>query len=522
MLEDLLAPFLTLPEEERKAIEDYSYAQTANLKWLPSPGPQTEAYFSKADVLLYGGQGGGGKSDLGLGLSFTAHKRSLILRRKYTGLDALIDRAIQINGTRDGYSGKPPPRITTADGRLIAFGANQHLGDEENFQGKPFDFKHFDEAAHFLEMQIRFHLGWIRSTEPGQQTRALLASNPPLTSEGDWMIGMFRPWLDITHPNPAKHGELRWFITDPDGKDVEVESSEKRTIEGKVYTPHSRSFIPAALSDNPYLIKTDYQSKLDALPEPLRSAVRDGNFMAARQDDALQVIPTHWIREAQARWKATPPVGVPQCAIGVDVAQGGADSTVLAIRHDGWFAPLIEVPGIKTPTGAEVAGLIIQHRRGDPIVVVDVGGGYGGAAMEHLAANGIEAKRYLAGHASTSRTVDRQLGFFNKRAESWWKFREALDPGQPGGSTIMLPDDQILLSDLTSVKIKGEITASGIKLESKDDIKERLGRSPDRGDAVVMAWSAGNKIANMKDGKWPNKKTPQLKVQLGNDAKRRR
>src|SRR4051812_40519111 len=105
------------------------------MKWLPSPGPQTDAYFSLADVLLYGGQGGGGKSDLGIGLAFTAHRRSLILRRKYTNLDGLIDRAIQINGTKDGFNGKPPPRLTTSDGRIIVFGANQHPGDEQDFQG---------------------------------------------------------------------------------------------------------------------------------------------------------------------------------------------------------------------------------------------------------------------------------------------------------------------------------------------------------------------------------------------------
>jgi hypothetical protein len=64
------------------------------MKWIPNPGPQTDAYFCPADVLLYGGQGGGGKSDLGLGLAFTAHKRSLIMRRKYANL-ALTERAIR-------------------------------------------------------------------------------------------------------------------------------------------------------------------------------------------------------------------------------------------------------------------------------------------------------------------------------------------------------------------------------------------------------------------------------------------
>jgi hypothetical protein len=86
------------------------------MKWVPNPGPQTDAYFCPADVLLYGGQGGGGKSDLGLGLAFTAHHRSLIMRRKYANLSALTERAIKINGSRDGFNGSPPPLLRTDDG----------------------------------------------------------------------------------------------------------------------------------------------------------------------------------------------------------------------------------------------------------------------------------------------------------------------------------------------------------------------------------------------------------------------
>jgi hypothetical protein len=140
-------------------------------KWVPNPGPQTVAYFCAADVLLYGGQGGGGKSDLGLGLAFTAHRRSLILRRKYTNLSGLIDRAKEINGGSDGFNGTPPPKLLTRDGRLIMFGANQRPGDEQDFQGIPFDLKVFDEAAQFLETQIRFHIGWLRDAQNANRVR---------------------------------------------------------------------------------------------------------------------------------------------------------------------------------------------------------------------------------------------------------------------------------------------------------------------------------------------------------------
>src|SRR3546814_1539203 len=78
------------------------------------------------------------------------------------------------------------------------------------------------------------------------------------------------------------------------------------------------------------------------------------------------------------------------------------------------------------------------------------------------------------------------LGFYNKRSETIWRFREALDPSQPGGSPIALPPDPMLVADLTAPTFT--VPPRGIKVESKEDVCKRLGRSTDRGDAVVMAW----------------------------------
>lgn len=489
-LDELIARVAGLsPQDKREILE-----ATRDRCWVPNFGPQTEAMFCLADVLAYGGQGGGGKSHLLLGLAFTEHRRSLLMRRRYGDLSALTEEAIRINGTRDGYNGSAPPKLRTRDGRLIEFGAAHAPGSEQSWQGQPHDFLGVDEAVQFLEKQIRFLMGWVRSIDVNQRKRTILASNPPITAEGQWIVGMFRPWLDITHHAPALPGELRWFITDDDGKDYEVPGPEPVEQGGRVLIPQSRTFIPAALADNPYLIDTGYQAQLDALPEPLRSAVRDGNFMAARTDDVNQCIPTAWVIEAQNRWQPNPPAGVPMCAIGVDVASGGKDQTVLSPRYDGWFAELIAVAGRDTPTGSAVAGLVVTHRRNAAFVIIDLGGGYGGSAFEHLRDNAAPDDRSkIVGHkgaeASTKRTVDRQLGFVNKRSEVHWKFREALDPGQQGGSPIMLPHDPELVADLTAPRF--EITGRGIKVESKEDVVERLGRSPDKGDAVTIAWSAG-------------------------------
>jgi len=180
------------------------------------------------------------------------------------------------------------------------------------------------------------------------------------------------------------------------------------------------------------------------------------------------------------------------CAIGVDCSGGGDDPMIIAPRYDGWYAPLIEIPGHTIPVdraGKFGAGLVISYRRDGAMVVVDMGGGYGGGIFEQLKENQIEVMAHKGAEESVRRTKDSQLKFTNKRTEVYWRFREALDPSQPGGSPISLPPDNKILADLTAPTY--EITPRGIKLEPKDKVMEKLGRSPNHGDAIVMAWSGG-------------------------------
>lgn len=494
---EILDTLKAMPEAEVRELHK-QVSQVVSSVWTPQPGPQRDAFLSEADTLLFGGQAGGGKSDLLCGTALTTQRRSLLMRREYTSLGSLMDRVKEMIG--DGRVRETsPPRAITEDDRQIVFGAVQNVGDERKFMGRARDFLGLDEAAQFAERQVRFLMGWTRTEIEGQRARNIFASNPPLDSTGDWMIPFFGPWLDITHPRPAKPGELRWFISGDDGKDIEVDGPTPVQRDGQKFIPSSRTFIPSAVGDNIYYVRSGYQRTLDALPVEIRSALRDGDFLSARADDEWQVIPTEWVLAAQARWVETPPEGVPMCAIASDVAQGGADETVISRRYDGWFDKLIVRPGKETPTGDEVAGLIIMHRTDDADVVIDVGGGYGGGAVMRLKDNGIKAHGYNGAAASAARTEDKQLGFKNKRAESWWRLREALNPSRPGGSNIALPDDPILRSDLTSPRWK--LAKTEIQIEAKEDVKKRIGRSTDRGDAVVMAWDEGGRWAT-REREW--------------------
>ena len=495
-LDEYIGRLQGLPQASRSKAITAARDATQAFKWVPNPGPQTAAYFSEADCLLYGGEPGGGKSQLIAGLANNCHQRSLIMRRKYGDLGRIIEDVLKIHGSRNGYNGSPPPKLRLDADRIIEFGAANRVGDEQDWMGRGRDFLGIDEATHFAESQIRFLMGWNRSEDPKQRVRTVLATNPPLTAEGLWVIQMFAPWLDPTYPEPAKPGELRWVVTNADGKDEWVNGPEdyrQMDREGKrvnIY-PTSRSYIPASVSDNPEYAASDYQRQLDAMPEPYRSLLM-GGFRTAFQDAPNQAIPTNWILEAQARWEDKVPEGIPQCAIGVDATGGATDPMVLAPRHDGYFPHLIEVPAKDIPAdraGRMGAGIVIAHRRDRSVIVLDMGGGYGGPMYEQLRSNDIEVIGHKGSEGSVRRTKDGTLGFYNKRAEVVWKFREALDPGQPGGSNIALPPDPVLVADLAAFQL--DLEYNGIKLVSKEKTNANLGRSTNKGDAVVMAYSAG-------------------------------
>lgn len=459
--------------------------------WLPNPGQQQIAFESLADELFYGGTAGGGKTDLLLGTSLTAQRRSLILRRTNKEASRFIRRFSEIIGHRDGWNGQLQTFAFDND-RMVEFGGCQLEDDKQKYKGEPKDFIGFDEISDFTESQYRFIIGWNRSAHKGQRCRVISAGNPPTTPEGLWVVQYWAPWLDETHPNPAKPGELRWFTTIA-GKDAEVDGPGPHMIDGEPIMARSRTFIPARLEDNPDLAETNYGSVLAALPEGLREAYKEGKFSAHLRDDDWQVIPTSWIMAAQERWKEDGHKGLQMTAVGMDCAGGGNDAAVVAPRYGGWYPKLQTVQGDITADGSAMAAIIVRNRRDGCPVIVDVGGGYAGAVIERFKDNSIAYSRFDGSAASVGTAKGSGLRFYNKRAEAVWRFREELDPDQEGGSAVALPPDPELRADLASYRYS--VAARGIQIESKDDIKKRIGRSPNKGDAVVMCLSEGNKAA---------------------------
>lgn len=486
LLEEISGLLEQLPAQDRAAVLAPSIATAAGMRWVPNPGPQTDAYFSEADELFYGGQAGGGKSDLLIGIALTTQSDSLILRRVNDDAKELAARGREIAGPGSSFNGQSWT-LRLGD-RRIRFGGCKDEKDRERYKGRAKDFYGFDEIPDFTETQYRFITAWNRSAKDGQRCRVVCTGNPPTRPEGLWVLKYWGPWLDPKHPRPAQPGELRWYTSGPDGDDIEVDGRGPHLIGGQQVFARSRTFIPAKLEDNPDLARTNYKASLDALPAELRAAYRDGNFAAELRDDDYQVIPTAWIEAAMDRWTINRPPEFAMTAMAVDVAPGGIDQMVIAWRYGGWYAPLVAKKQVDKD-GRAVAGLVTVHRRDACPVIVDVGGGWGADAVIALKDNGINVAAFNGVGGSTAKTREGNLAFRNKRAESVWRFREALDPGQDGGSAIALPRDAELKADLASYR--WELTPSGILIEDKQAIRDRIGRSPDKGDAVTMCLSEG-------------------------------
>jgi len=458
--------------------------------WVPNPGPQSAAFHSLADDLFYGGAAGGGKSDLILGLGVEAHYRSVIFRREFPELTELMERAEELVGSRGRLKRGSPGRLSMNNGRQITFGSCPHTGNKIRWQGRPHDLKAFDEITQFSREIFVYLKTWERSAMPGQRKRTVATGNPPTDLDGGWVVDYWGPWLDPGHENPAEPGELRWFVTTKDGAtDQEVDGPKPIRLEGEMVYPRSRTFIPALLEDNPYLAQDkDYLGVIQSLPEPLRSQLLYGKFGMEGLDDQWQVIPSEWYDAAVFRWEKNVEAVPPMSALGVDVARGGADATVLAPKHGDWFGEPQQIPGKECRTGREVVGAVIpitSRVESEVKIGIDVIG-VGASPFDLLVDAGATVKGINFG-AGADGATDRsgKYRLANIRAAAYWGFREALDPEY---SRIMVPPDKGLRKEMLAAKWK--VMSGRIYIEAKDDVKARLGRSPDNADAVVLAWFA--------------------------------
>ena len=147
------------------------------------------------------------------------------------------------------------------------------------------------------------------------------------------------------------------------------------------------------------------------------------------------------------------------------------------------------VPGVVTKDGPTAAGFIVPLVRDGAVIAID-SIGIGSSALDFVKGLGLHVHPVVGSEGSALMDKAGQLRFRNKRAEMYWRLREALDPTNP--DPIALPPDQELLGDLTAVRYQVVTMgrSAAIQILSKDDIRLMLGRSPDKGDSVAMTFAA--------------------------------
>src|SRR5713101_4716986 len=232
--------------------------------WQPNPGPQSEFLACPAREVLYAGSVGSGKTDglLMCAVSQTANPlhRALILRRTFPMLRDLIGRSHELFLPLGATFNKQESMWHFPSGAIVEFGFLDADEDKFRYMGRQFSFIGWDELT-----------SW-----PGDGTDN---QGQPVSSAYIYMMSRLRAVegsglrLEVRAtctPGGIGHSwvKSRWNIPNDGGASEVIDKA----------TGFRRVFIPARISDNPYLHNTEYARQLEALPEATRKALLLGRW----------------------------------------------------------------------------------------------------------------------------------------------------------------------------------------------------------------------------------------------------
>ena len=250
----------------------------------PQAGPQERFLACPADVCIYGGAAGGGKT-FGLILDparWAANVKgfnAVIFRRTYPEImneGGLWDESELL---LPGMGGVGKKSDTTwewpSTGSSIKFSHMQHESDVLSWQGAQIAFCGFDELIHFTEKQFWYMTSRLRSA-CGVMPYLRATCNPEVDS---WVSKLIEWWIDQNtgFPIPERAGIIRWFVR-INGR--LIWGDDKNSTQFLSNTAMSFTFIPAKLHDNPALMAKDpnYLTKLQNLPSYERATLLEGNW----------------------------------------------------------------------------------------------------------------------------------------------------------------------------------------------------------------------------------------------------
>lgn len=282
----------------------------------PQPGPQTKFLESDADIAIYGGAAGGGKT-FGMLLETLRHVNAskfegVIFRRErpqITNPGGIWDESMQIFPMLGANAREGSHLDWNIDDRFNLKFA--HMALERNmydWQGAALDFIGWEELTHFTRKQFFYMLSRLRSTS-GIKPYVRATCNPDADS---WVAKFIQWWWDPESgfPIAERDGVLRWFIRQ--GDDLVWADSKEDLIEeygdaGEFAL--SVTFIAAKIQDNKILLEKnpEYLARLNALDRVERARLKDGNWkirasagMMFRRSDfkIVKIVPNcvKWIR----------------------------------------------------------------------------------------------------------------------------------------------------------------------------------------------------------------------------------
>lgn len=209
-------------------------------------------------------------------------------------------------------------------------------------------------------------------------------------------------------------------------------------------------------------------------------------------ETAGALIPLAWIEAANDRWLQWEAQGFPGTltALGVDVGSSTEvgdhrDEAAVAAVYDHTKVRRVHREAVSDPNVSTldieqyVVGLLGNSKAACYVDTIGVGLGVG----QHLRARGCNMRDFVAGWKTNLRDSSGEVGFSNWRSAGWVLLRELLDPANE--IPVCLPPDDKLTGDLCAVR--SEVPLVQHVVEGKDEIRKRLGRSTDSGDAVMMA-----------------------------------
>ncbi len=268
-------------------------------KLRPQLGPQEAFLSTSADIAIYGGSAGGGKS-FGLLLEASRHIGNkdfgaVIFRRTMPQINnegGLWDESTKIYGPMGAKPKLKPPEWNFPSGSTISFSHLQHDLDVLSWQGSQIPLIGFDELTHFSAKQFWYMLSRNRSL-CGVKPYVRGTCNPDPDS---FVADLISWWIDedTGYAIEERSGVIRYFVRVHD--ELHWASKPDGLIEKfpKAGKPKSFTFIAASIEDNKILTEADpgYIANLNALPTVERERLLRGNWKI--RDDSASIIKAKW------------------------------------------------------------------------------------------------------------------------------------------------------------------------------------------------------------------------------------